>query len=76
MVGDSEAPGMTHESKPESDFAAEASKARPSLVREFAEFLAENKKWWLAPILLAVLIAAALVVLGGTAAAPFIYSLF
>jgi hypothetical protein len=40
------------------------------------EFLSANKKWWLAPIVLAVLVIGALVVLGGSAAAPFIYTLF
>ena len=35
-----------------------------------------NKKWWLAPIVLAVLLIGALVVLSGSAAAPFIYTLF
>ena len=49
---------------------------RPNLAREFLDFLAENKKWWLAPIIVAVLLLGALVILGGTAAAPFIYTLF
>jgi hypothetical protein len=39
-------------------------------------FLRANKKWWLAPILVAILLLGLLVVLGGTAAAPFIYTLF
>lgn len=49
---------------------------RPSILREFADFLRENKKWWLAPIIISVLLLGALVLLGGTAAAPFIYTLF
>ena len=40
------------------------------------EFLSQNKKWWLAPIVVSVLLLGALVLLGGTAAAPFIYTLF
>ncbi len=60
-----------------SDFAEQAaSEDRSSLVREFAEFLGENKKWWLAPIIVSILLLGALVLLGGTAAAPFIYTLF
>jgi len=47
-----------------------------SVVREFTEFLRNNKKWWLAPIVLALLLISAFVVLSGTAAAPFIYTLF
>jgi hypothetical protein len=49
---------------------------RTSLLRELYDFLAETKKWWLAPIVLAVLLIGLLVLLGGTAAAPFIYTLF
>ena len=59
-----------------SDFRSVAGQSRPSLAREFVEFLGANKKWWLAPILLAILAIGALVVLGGSAAAPFIYTLF
>jgi hypothetical protein len=35
-----------------------------------------NKKWWLLPILVALLLFGLLIVLAGTAAAPFIYTLF
>lgn len=58
------------------DFAAQANAKRDNLVGEFVAFLKENKKWWLAPILIAILGLGLLVLLGGTAAAPFIYTLF
>lgn len=58
------------------DFAARASEKRVGLAREFLDFLRDNKKWWLTPILVSVLLLGALVVLGGSAAAPFIYTLF
>ena len=59
------------------DFAAQAAEEeRSSLVGEFVEFLGQNKKWWLAPIIISVLLLGGLVLLGGTAAAPFIYTLF
>ena len=58
------------------DFASQASEERVGLVSEFVQFLSENKKWWLAPIILSILGLGALVLLGGTAAAPFIYTLF
>ncbi len=59
------------------DFSAQATQeSRSSLLGEFTEFLSENKKWWLAPILISVMLLGALVLLGGTAAAPFIYTLF
>jgi hypothetical protein len=36
----------------------------------------ESKKWWLAPFLLVLLVLGGLMLLSGTAAAPFIYTLF
>jgi hypothetical protein len=58
------------------DFEAAGKEAAPSLLAEFWEFLKHNKKFWLLPILLVLLILGAIVVLGSTAAAPFIYTLF
>jgi hypothetical protein len=49
---------------------------RPGLVSEFVAFVRESRKWWLLPILMALLVLGALVFLGGTGAAPFIYTLF
>jgi len=59
-----------------SDFSAQAQQKRSGLVGEFWDFLKDNKKWWLAPIIVSILGLGALVLLGGTAAAPFIYTLF
>ena len=40
-------------------------------------FMRERKKFWLAPIILVMLLLGALIVLGqGSAVAPFIYTLF
>ncbi|HCE04634.1 MAG TPA: hypothetical protein DEQ98_15485 [Acidobacteria bacterium] len=58
------------------DFAGQANAARPGLLMELWEFLRHNKKWWLTPIILALLLIGALILLAGTAAAPFIYPLF
>ena len=58
------------------DFVEQASQQSPGLVSEFWDFLIHNKKWWLTPIILVLLLAGILVVLGGSAAAPFIYTLF
>lgn len=60
----------------QNDFAAEAGDAAPSLAREIIDLLRYNKKWWLVPIVLALVFAGVLVMLGGTAFAPFIYPLF
>ena len=58
------------------DFTDQAKGGRSSLVGEFTDFLKENKKWWLLPIIVSVLGLGVLVMLGGSAAAPFIYTLF
>ena len=47
------------------------------LAREFWDFLCHNKKWWLIPILAALLLVGVFVVLvSGSSLAPFIYTLF
>jgi hypothetical protein len=58
------------------DFAAQSAGERTGIVTEFFDFLKDNKKWWLAPIIVSILGLGLLVLLGGTAAAPFIYTLF
>jgi hypothetical protein len=62
-------------SRPES-FALQAQQEQPSLLSEFLEFLRYNKAWWLTPIILVLLLVGGLLILGGTAAAPFIYTIF
>jgi hypothetical protein len=47
-----------------------------SFLRELFQFLAQNKKWYLIPIAVVMLLMGILIILGGTAAAPFIYTLF
>lgn len=40
-------------------------------------FLKERKKWWLAPIIIVLVLLGILIVFGGsTAVAPFVYTLF
>ena len=47
------------------------------IVAEYFEFLRENKKWWLLPIVVALLLLGLLIVLTkGSALAPFIYTIF
>jgi hypothetical protein len=63
--------------KARSDFEkAAADERNESLVSEFWAFLAQNKKWWLLPIVLVMLLLGILIMLSSTAAAPFIYTLF
>lgn len=59
-----------------SELMREARQRRTTLLGEFGDLMRENKKWWLAPIVISVLLLGALVLLGGTGAAPFIYTLF
>jgi hypothetical protein len=49
---------------------------RTSIATEFWLFMRENKAYWMAPIIITLLLLIVLVVLGGTSAAPFIYTLF
>ncbi len=58
------------------DFEREADAPQQGIVREFLDFLMHNKKWWLTPIILVLLLVTVLIVLSGSAAAPFIYTLF
>jgi hypothetical protein len=61
------------EKKPE--IAPEAQDA--SVLGEFWTFLKEEKKWWLAPLLLVLISLSAVIVFAeGSAIAPFIYSIF
>jgi hypothetical protein len=57
-------------------FVHGAHQQRPGLVAELVDFLRNNKKWWLTPIILVLLVMGGLIFLSGTAAAPFIYTLF
>jgi Family of unknown function (DUF5989) len=60
----------------DTDFVTAARKRRSSLVHEMWALLRENKKWWLTPIVLAILLLGLLSLLAGSSIAPFIYTLF
>ena len=57
-------------------FARKAEQRTPGMVRELWDFVRFNKKWWLTPIIIALLLVGILIILGSTAAAPLIYTLF
>jgi hypothetical protein len=69
-----------NESAPTSEyadaFAREAEKGERGTVGELWDFIRYNKKWWLTPIVAALLLVGVLIVLGSSAVAPFIYTLF
>ena len=51
--------------------------AKLKIIAEYLEFLKENKKWWLMPIVISLLLLGLLIVLTkGSALAPFIYTIF
>jgi len=57
-------------------FAQQAQERRSNIFAELVEFLLDNKKWWVTPIVLALLLMGVLIFLSGTVVAPFIYTLF
>ena len=57
-------------------FAEHAAQEQVGIVQEFFDFLRHNKKWWLTPIIVILLLITVFAVLAGTGAAPFIYTLF
>jgi hypothetical protein len=64
---------MSAKSEPEQP---ELEEGNVSFLREVAGFMLQNKKWWLVPIVLVMLLFAGLLILGATGAAPFVYTLF
>jgi hypothetical protein len=60
----------------DSDFVNASRKRRSPLFLEIWALLRENKKWWLTPIVLAILLLGVLSLLAGSSVAPFIYTLF
>ena len=68
---------MNENKSEENDFLSAAShKKERGLVAEFLGFMAENKVWWMTPILLVLGLVGVLLVLGATGVMPFIYTLF
>jgi len=57
-------------------FEQASSEKQESLGSEILQMLRHNKKWWLIPILVVLLLFGVLLLLGSTGAAPFIYTLF
>ena len=58
------------------EFEQAADGKQTGFVRGFYDLLRQNKKWWLIPLILVMVLVAALLILGGTGAAPFVYTLF
>ncbi len=58
------------------DFARHAETPQPNIVSEMLSWMRYNKKWWLLPIVSILLLVGLLVVVSGSAIAPFIYAIF
>jgi hypothetical protein len=51
--------------------------SKAQVINELCQFMSENKKFWLAPIVITLVAVGVLLVLAkGSAIAPFIYTLF
>jgi Family of unknown function (DUF5989) len=61
---------------PSDQFLKQARRSRPSLIREFWQLLRDHRKWWLTPVVIALLVLCLFALLSTSAAAPFIYTLF
>jgi hypothetical protein len=68
---------IAEETKADSKFEIAAKKAgSSSLMADTIGFLKENKKWWLLPILVLMVLISVLLLLSGSPIGPFIYTLF
>ena len=67
---------MSTDHRTQKDFASAANEPATGFLMEFWYFLRFNRKWWLTPIIVVLLVIAVLVVFGATGAAPLIYTLF
>jgi hypothetical protein len=58
------------------EFEAAGGEKDISPLREFIDMMRQNKKYWLIPLIVILILFGLIVILGSTAAAPFIYTLF
>jgi hypothetical protein len=65
---------MNNERKKSFEQAATQGDGR--LLVEYLRFLSQNKKYWMLPIIIVLLLIGLLVMLGGSVAGAFIYTLF
>lgn len=61
---------------PDPDFDRAASERSTTFIGEFWRFLLHNKKWWLIPIIVTLLLVAVLIFVAGSGAGPLVYTLF
>jgi hypothetical protein len=68
----------TRQNQQANGFQQQAEQAAPSLLSEFLDFVLHNKKWWMIPIVVCLLVLGLMAFLmsGAGGVAPFIYTLF
>ena len=67
---------MSDEKPKQNEFEKGGEEKTAGIAGEFLAMMKQNKKYWLGPIIVILLIVGVLIILGSTAAAPFIYTLF
>ena len=67
---------MADETTPDKSFEKAVQAGAGGFFAEYWAFVRHTKKYWLIPILVILLLFGGLLLLSGTAAAPFIYTLF
>lgn len=65
-----------NEPNSDSNFRIQSQAKPPGVIREFGDFLVHNKRWWLTPIIVILLLMSFLIALTNTVIGPFIYALF
>ena len=69
-------PPIARTADPATSLEAAANAKERGALRDLLAFMGENKKWWLLPIVIVLVLIGALLLLASTGAAPFIYPLF
>jgi drug/metabolite transporter superfamily protein YnfA len=67
---------MDESRRQQTSFERAGGATRSGIVAEFWAFLRESKKWWMLPIIVALICLAVFALLASTPIAPFIYTLF
>lgn len=67
---------MTEQRPDNGSFEELASRPRRSAPGQIWDYLATHKKWWLAPLVITLVLLAGLFIAGATGAGPLIYTLF
>jgi hypothetical protein len=76
MIVNPKKPEPGQENQEKGQFELMAREARTGLLLDFWDFLRDNKKWWLLPIVITILLLGFFVLLSGTPAGSFLYTFF